>query len=87
MGSWYDFIPGAQTAIDGVDSFVHGNNPWGRAAKENKQGFYEAVDADHALANHQRALAMQGLDKAEGFYAPARKRLNAAYGEPGTATI
>ena len=57
------------------------------ANEEQRQGFYDAAGSETQLANNQRAQAMQGLDKAEGYYSGAKKRLNAAYGDPGTATL
>lgn len=56
------------------------------AAEEKRQGFYNAATQASALGDQQKAFQMQGLNQAENYYAPARARLNAAYGSPGSVT-
>ena len=47
-----------------------------------KQGYYDAATQAAALGDKQRKFQMQGLERAEGYYAPARARLQAIYGAP-----
>ena len=102
MPSWYDYIPGVGAATraiqgNGEQALIDLAAPVGPAAqwgigkinagnKAQTQGFYAAANADTALADKQRALAMQGLGQAENYYAPAAARIKAAYGDPGSVT-
>lgn len=61
-------------------SAVHGAN------NEQKQGYYNAAAQMHQMGQDQKNFAMQGLNQAEGYYAPARARIQAAYGDPGSVT-
>lgn len=56
---------------------------FGDQAKTQKAALGKMVDQTRALGNESRDFQMQGLDKAENYYAPARARMQAAYGAPG----
>ncbi len=63
-------------------------DPWqqlyGDPAKKQKAAFQQAADQMHQLAADERARQMEGLAKAESYYAPAQKTYNTLYG--GTLT-
>jgi hypothetical protein len=51
---------------------------------QQQNGYLQAAAQARQLGQQQQQFQMQGLDKAEGYYAPARARLQAAYGDPGS---
>ena len=59
---------------------IHGAN------QQQQQGYYAAANAMKQSGQRARDFEMQGLDKAEGYYAPAQARIRAAYGDPGSVT-
>jgi hypothetical protein len=93
--SWYDFVPVvgplarlaqgepgtalADWALPGGGALT---NTIQQANNVKTKGFYDASKEASALGQSQKDFQMQGLNRAEDFYAPARARLNAAYGNP-----
>jgi hypothetical protein len=71
--SWYQYILPAL----GLPDVSAANN-------KQKQGFYDAAQQAGDLGTQQQALQMEGLDRALGFYQPAKDRMRAAYGDPGS---
>jgi hypothetical protein len=98
MANWYDyFIPpeiqagrkayagdweGALEAELGLGgTFVRKAH---EGQEEQRQGYTDAVKNLGKLAEEQRKFQMEGLDRAENYYAPMQERLTALYGAPGT---
>lgn len=97
MGNWYDqFIPpeiraagrlkegdysGALEAETGHPGTYFRKQYEGQ--QEQRQGYADAIASLHALADKQRAFQMEGLDRAENYYAPAQAQIQAVYGMPG----
>lgn len=48
-----------------------------------REGYDAAIESLKTLADQQKAFQMEGLDKALGFYGPARDRMTSIYGPPG----
>jgi hypothetical protein len=95
--SWYDaFIPpeynSIQKAFDGdwegaleaqtgrLGTYLKKEDE-GKA--EVRQWYADAIKSLGDLANESKRFQMEGLDKAENYYLPARQRLEALYGPPG----
>ena len=51
---------------------------------EIRQGYADAIKSLTDLANESKRFQMEGLDKAENYYLPAKQRLEALYGPPGS---
>ena len=96
MASWYDYLPVVGAPIAALkgnygQAITDTLGPLGIAAKDKitsanttkTNGYYTASAQAQALADQDRQFQMQGLNQAEGYYAPAQAAINAAY---GTAT-
>lgn len=56
-----------------------------KQSQDNQRAGYDAANRQlNQLGDSSKAFQMQGLDRALGFYGPARDRINALYGPPGS---
>lgn len=99
MAGWYDFIPGVGAAVEAAkgnygtafaDLSLPGSgyviDKYTGAIGEQKQGLSDASQQSAALANRLYGESMQGLDRAQAQFAPARAAALYGYGDPSAMT-
>jgi hypothetical protein len=97
--SWEDFVPVIGPAYEAAkgnwgaaagDALIPGGGAvytaYKGAVNEQKQGDLTAAAQAQQLGANLNAQDMQGLSKAENYFAPAQKAITAAYGAPGAMT-
>jgi len=94
--SFWDYVPvigplkdgdwsgvGADLMTGGLYTPVSGAyNAYTGAIDKQRQGLLDAAAQSRAEAERRRQFAMEGLDRAQNFYAPAQQMVTAAYGTP-----
>lgn len=87
--SWYNPADWGKAIFDKVAEYAPSGldfiTPIHNANKKQEAGYYGMATQARNLGEAQKAFQMQGLDKAEGYFSPARARLDAMYGAPGGA--
>lgn len=78
-----DLVPGVTPVADGISALY---NKYKGAVNEQKQGDLTAAAQSMQLGQNLYAQDMQGLAQAQGYFAPAKAAITAAYGTPGAMT-